>query len=198
MCCKETDSAVVMLEALFIGYGNSLRADDGAGLAVIEKLTSASANVLQPMRAIDFVRAINAGTGNGHRAGPSRYFCGCHHGASAGTHVHQSGPSGRIQHAYGPPFHTRSLAGNHTTRIGRMPRRGWRQLDANPSRSAINSRQQWLPRWITWPDTYLSACPDGHASQDFCRSSLWTQIRHPWLMTEIERIFYEYQTAYNN
>lgn len=40
MCCKETDSAVVMLEALFIGYGNSLRADDGAGLAVIEKLTA--------------------------------------------------------------------------------------------------------------------------------------------------------------
>lgn len=40
MCCKETDVAIVTLETLFIGYGNSLRADDGAGLAVIEKLSA--------------------------------------------------------------------------------------------------------------------------------------------------------------
>ena len=40
MCCKETDGTVVPVETLVIGYGNTLRADDGAGPAVIEKLTS--------------------------------------------------------------------------------------------------------------------------------------------------------------
>jgi|GEM_PF-415837 len=40
MYCKETDLSVATLTTLVIGYGNSLRTDDGAGLAVIEKLTA--------------------------------------------------------------------------------------------------------------------------------------------------------------
>ena len=40
MCCKETDGTVVPVETLVIGYGNTLRGDDGAGPAVVEKLTA--------------------------------------------------------------------------------------------------------------------------------------------------------------
>jgi hydrogenase maturation protease len=40
MCCKETDLAAAAREILVIGYGNTLRGDDGAGPAVIEKLSA--------------------------------------------------------------------------------------------------------------------------------------------------------------
>ncbi len=38
MFCRETDISTSGLDLLIIGYGNSMRADDGAGLALIEQL----------------------------------------------------------------------------------------------------------------------------------------------------------------
>ena len=56
MCCNETDFAAARYHTLLIGYGNTLRADDGAGPAVIKKLSA-----VLPAYCVEFVRLIACG-----------------------------------------------------------------------------------------------------------------------------------------
>ena len=56
MYCNEINATIPPVETLVIGYGNTLRADDGAGPAVIEKLTS-----ILPRRLAQKVQLISCG-----------------------------------------------------------------------------------------------------------------------------------------
>lgn len=56
MYYKEIDGADIPVETLVIGYGNTLRTDDGAGPAVVEKLTA-----LLPRRTSQKVKLIACG-----------------------------------------------------------------------------------------------------------------------------------------